>query len=58
VTAKLPFGGKAVLTKPKRPDLSSFIYPPYTERAFNLTWAKLVRIVAVDLGQSFGEVVG
>jgi len=23
-----------------------------------LTWAKLVRIVAVDLGQSFGEVVG
>ncbi|MEE3751685.1 aldehyde dehydrogenase family protein [Mycobacterium intracellulare] len=27
---------KAVLTKPTRPDLSSFIYPPYTERAFKM----------------------
>ena len=27
---------KSVLTKPTRPDLSSFIYPPYTERAFKL----------------------
>ncbi len=27
---------KAVLTKPTRPDLSSFIYPPYTERAVKL----------------------
>ena len=25
---------KSVLTKPTRPDLSSFIYPPYTARAF------------------------
>lgn len=25
---------KSVLTKPTRPDLSSFIYPPYTKRAF------------------------
>ncbi|OBI09032.1 aldehyde dehydrogenase [Mycobacterium sp. E2462] len=27
---------KSVLTKPTRPDLSSFIYPPYTARAFKL----------------------
>jgi aldehyde dehydrogenase (NAD+) len=27
---------KSVLTKPTRPDFSSFIYPPYTERAFKL----------------------
>jgi aldehyde dehydrogenase (NAD+) len=27
---------KSVLTKPTRPDLSSFIYPPYSERAFKL----------------------
>ncbi|QUR65901.1 aldehyde dehydrogenase family protein [Mycobacterium spongiae] len=27
---------KSVLTKPTRPDLSSFTYPPYTERAFKL----------------------
>jgi aldehyde dehydrogenase (NAD+) len=27
---------KSVLTKPTRPDLSSFIYPPYTERAFKM----------------------
>ncbi len=27
---------KSVLTKPTRPDLSSFIYPPYTERAWKL----------------------
>jgi aldehyde dehydrogenase (NAD+) len=27
---------KSVLTKPTRPDLSSIIYPPYTERAFKL----------------------
>lgn len=27
---------KSVLTKPTRPDLSSFIYPPYTERSFRL----------------------
>jgi len=27
---------KSVLTKPTRPDLSSFIYPPYTKRAFAL----------------------
>ena len=27
---------KSVLTKPTRPDLSSFIYPPYTERALKL----------------------
>jgi aldehyde dehydrogenase (NAD+) len=25
-----------VLTKPPRPDLSSFIYPPYTKRAVKL----------------------
>jgi aldehyde dehydrogenase (NAD+) len=24
------------LTKPTRPDLSSLIYPPYTERAFKM----------------------
>ncbi len=28
---------KSVLTKPTRPDLSSFIYPPYSERAAKLT---------------------
>jgi len=27
---------KSVLTKPTRPDLSSFIYPPYTERAMKM----------------------
>ncbi len=27
---------KSVLTKPTRPDFSSIIYPPYTERAFKL----------------------
>ncbi|MBW0019044.1 MAG: aldehyde dehydrogenase family protein [Mycobacterium sp.] len=27
---------KSVLTKPTRPDMSSIIYPPYTERAFKL----------------------
>ncbi|MBW0011991.1 aldehyde dehydrogenase family protein [Mycobacterium sp.] len=27
---------KAVLTKPTRPDLSSFIYPPYTDMAFKI----------------------
>ncbi|ORW73828.1 aldehyde dehydrogenase family protein [Mycobacterium saskatchewanense] len=27
---------KSVLTKPTRPDLSSFIYPPYTQRAFKM----------------------
>jgi aldehyde dehydrogenase (NAD+) len=27
---------KSVLTKPTRPDLSSFIYPPYTEKAFKM----------------------
>ena len=27
---------KSVLTKPTRPDLSSFMYPPYTERALKL----------------------
>lgn len=27
---------KSVLTKPTRPDLSSFIYPPYTERAIKV----------------------
>jgi aldehyde dehydrogenase (NAD+) len=27
---------KSVLTKPTRPDLSSFIYPPYTKRAFKM----------------------
>ncbi|OBG99639.1 MULTISPECIES: aldehyde dehydrogenase family protein [unclassified Mycobacterium] len=27
---------KSVLTKPTRPDLSSLIYPPYTERAFKM----------------------
>jgi aldehyde dehydrogenase (NAD+) len=27
---------KSVLTKPTRPDLSSFLYPPYTERAFKM----------------------
>ncbi|HZC54039.1 MAG TPA: aldehyde dehydrogenase family protein [Mycobacterium sp.] len=27
---------KSVLTKPTRPDLSNFIYPPYTERAFKM----------------------
>ena len=27
---------KSVLTKPTRPDLSSFIYPPYTEKAWKL----------------------
>jgi aldehyde dehydrogenase (NAD+) len=27
---------KSVLTKPTRPDLSRFIYPPYTERAFKM----------------------
>lgn len=27
---------KSVLTKPTRPDFSSFIYPPYTERAWKL----------------------
>jgi aldehyde dehydrogenase (NAD+) len=27
---------KSVLTKPTRPDLSSFIYPPYTEKAMKL----------------------
>jgi aldehyde dehydrogenase (NAD+) len=27
---------KSVLTKPTRPDISSFIYPPYTERAWKL----------------------
>lgn len=27
---------KSVLTKPTRPDLSSFVYPPYTERAWKL----------------------
>ncbi len=27
---------KSVLTKPTRPDLSSFIYPPYTSRAFKM----------------------
>jgi aldehyde dehydrogenase (NAD+) len=27
---------KSVLTKPTRPDLSSFTYPPYTERAFKM----------------------
>jgi len=28
--------GKSVLTKPTRPDISSFIYPPYTDRAWKL----------------------
>src|SRR5271156_420140 len=27
---------KSVLTKPTRPDMSSFIYPPYTEKAWKL----------------------
>jgi aldehyde dehydrogenase (NAD+) len=27
---------KSVLTKPTRPDLSSLIYPPYTEKAWKL----------------------
>jgi aldehyde dehydrogenase (NAD+) len=27
---------KSVLTKPTRPDLSSFVYPPYTEKAWKL----------------------
>ena len=27
---------KSVLTKPTRPDLSSLLYPPYTERAFKI----------------------
>ncbi|MGO9034700.1 aldehyde dehydrogenase family protein [Mycobacterium sp.] len=27
---------KSVLTKPTRPDLSSFVYPPYTDRAWKL----------------------
>jgi aldehyde dehydrogenase (NAD+) len=27
---------KAVVTKPTRPDLSSFVYPPYTEKAWKL----------------------
>jgi len=27
---------KAVLTKPTRPDIASFIYPPYTEKAWKL----------------------
>ncbi len=27
---------KSVLTKPTRPDVSSFVYPPYTARAFKL----------------------
>jgi aldehyde dehydrogenase (NAD+) len=27
---------KAVMTKPTRPDVASFIYPPYTEKAFKL----------------------
>src|ERR1700733_3477770 len=27
---------KSVLTKPTRPDISSFIYPPYTDRAWKL----------------------
>jgi aldehyde dehydrogenase (NAD+) len=27
---------KSVLTKPTRPDVSSFVYPPYTERAWKL----------------------
>jgi aldehyde dehydrogenase (NAD+) len=27
---------KSVLTKPTRPDISSFIYPPYTEKAWKL----------------------
>ena len=27
---------KSVLTKPTRPDLSSILYPPYTERALKL----------------------
>ena len=27
---------KSVLTKPTRPDLAAFIYPPYTEKAFKL----------------------
>ena len=27
---------KSVLTKPTRPDLSSFLYPPYTEKAWKL----------------------
>jgi aldehyde dehydrogenase (NAD+) len=27
---------KSVLTKPTRPDFSSMIYPPYTDRAFKL----------------------
>ena len=27
---------KSVLTKPTRPDIASFIYPPYTERAWKL----------------------
>jgi aldehyde dehydrogenase (NAD+) len=27
---------KSVLTKPTRPDLSSFTYPPYTDRAFKI----------------------
>ena len=25
-----------VITKPTRPDLSSFVYPPYTEKAWKL----------------------
>jgi aldehyde dehydrogenase (NAD+) len=28
--------GKSVLTKPTRPDLSSLLYPPYTDRAFKI----------------------
>ena len=27
---------KSVLTKPTRPDVSSFVYPPYTDRAWKL----------------------
>jgi aldehyde dehydrogenase (NAD+) len=27
---------KSVLTKPTRPDIASFVYPPYTERAWKL----------------------
>ena len=28
--------GKSVMTKPTRPDIASFIYPPYTEKAWKL----------------------
>ena len=37
---------KAVMTKPTRPDVGAFIYPPYTEKAWKLA-RKLIWIAAV-----------